>query len=198
MLAPNTLLQNRYRILRLINQGNMGAVYLAEDTRLGNNVALKETFFTNDDAVMREQFHREARLLSRLHHTSLPRVIDHFIEESGQFLVMDYIVGTDLMELLEENAGPFAVNTVLEWADQLLDVLTYLHAQDNPVVHRDIKPANIKLTPQGKVILLDFGLAKGATSSMLMSLPAATMAYAPIEQVLGQGTDPRSDLSLSA
>lgn len=194
MLAPNTLLQDRYRILRLINQGNMGAVYLAEDTRLGNNVALKETFSTSSDALLREQFHREARLLSRLHHPSLPRVIDHFIEESGQFLVMDYIAGKDLMELLEENAGPFSVNTVLDWADQLLDVLTYLHAQDDPVVHRDIKPANIKLTPQGKVILLDFGLAKGATISMLMSLPAATMAYAPIEQVLMQGTDARSDL----
>jgi formylglycine-generating enzyme required for sulfatase activity/serine/threonine protein kinase len=194
MLAPDTLLQDRYRILSLIKPGNMGAVYVAEDTRLGNKVALKETFSGSNEAMLREQFHREARLLSRLHHTSLPRVTDHFIEGSGQFLVMDYIVGTDLMELLEHNAGPFPVNRVLDWADQLLDVLTYLHAQYEPVVHRDIKPANIKLTPHGKVILLDFGLAKGATNSMLMSLPAATMAYAPIEQVLGQGTDPRSDL----
>jgi formylglycine-generating enzyme required for sulfatase activity len=194
MLAPNTILQSRYRIISLINQGNMGAVYLAEDRRLGNEVALKETFSAGGDAELRDQFHREARLLSRLRHPALPRVIDHFIEGNGQFLVMDYITGKDLKESLDEQGGPFPVSKVLDWADQLLDVLTYLHAQNEPVIHRDIKPANIKLTPQEKVILLDFGLAKGASSSLLLSLPAATKAYAPIEQIIGLGTDGRSDL----
>lgn len=194
MLAPNTVLQGRYCIIRLINQGNMGAVYLAEDTRLGNEVALKETFSAGGDAELREQFHREARLLSNLRHPSLPRVIDHFIDGSGQFLAMDYIDGEDLQESLRRNGGPFPIDRVLGWADQLLDVLTYLHTQDEPVIHRDIKPANIKLTPKGKLFLLDFGLAKGSTASMLKSLPAATPAYAPLEQVTYQGTDARSDL----
>src|SRR5215471_4279461 len=85
MLAPNTSLLGRYLVIRLIHKGNMGAVYLAEDTRLGNEVALKETFFTSGDAMMREQFHREARLLSRLRHPSLPRVTDYFIDDNGEF-----------------------------------------------------------------------------------------------------------------
>jgi formylglycine-generating enzyme required for sulfatase activity len=194
MLKADTLLQDRYRIISLINQGNMGAVYLAEDQRLGNEVALKETFAAGGDAMLRDQFHREARLLSRLRHPGLPRVIDHFIEGNDQFLVMDYIVGKDLKESLEEQGGPFPVNKVLAWADQLLEVLAYLHAHADPVIHRDIKPANIKLTPLDKVILLDFGLAKGSSSSLLMSLHAVTMAYAPIEQIMGLGTDGRSDL----
>jgi eukaryotic-like serine/threonine-protein kinase len=194
MLAPNTLLQGRYRIIRLISQGNMGAVYLAEHIQLDNEVALKETFFAGGDADAREQFHREARLLSRLRHSALPRVTDHFIEGNGQFLVMDYIAGEDLQELLQANGGPFSVAKVLGWAEQLLDVLNYLHTQNEPVIHRDIKPANIKLTPRGEVILLDFGLAKGSSASLQMSFRAATPAYAPLEQLTGQGTDARSDL----
>jgi formylglycine-generating enzyme required for sulfatase activity len=194
MLAPNTLLQGRYRIIRPIGEGGMGAVYLAEDERLYNEVALKEMFVAGGNAELREQFHREARLLSKLRHPSLPRVIDHFIDGNGQFLVMDYIVGKDLEELLQGNGGPFPVNRVLDWADQLLDVLAYLHTQDEPVIHRDIKPANVKQTPQGRVILLDFGLAKGSSASLQMSFRAATPAYAPLEQMMYQGTDARSDL----
>ena len=194
MLAPNTLFQNRYLIISQINKGNMGAVYLARDTRLDNDIALKETFFTASEADAREQFHREARLLSRLRHPSLPRVIDHFIEGNGQYLVMDYITGKDLEELLRASKGPFPVESALDWADQLLDVLIYLHSQEEPVIHRDIKPANMKLTPQGRIILLDFGLAKGSSASLQLSFRAATPAYAPLEQMTFQGTDARSDL----
>jgi len=196
MLKADTLVQDRYRIIRPINKGNMGAVYLAADLRLGNEVALKETFSTGDDAELRAQFRREARLLAHLRHPSLPRVIDidDFSDGSGQFLVMDYIVGKDLQELMRDQSGPFPVDKVLGWADQLLEVLTHLHTQDEPVIHRDIKPANIKLTPQGRLILLDFGLAKGSTPSLQISLHGMTEAYAPLEQVNGQGTDARSDL----
>ncbi|HJQ70530.1 MAG TPA: signal peptidase I [Blastocatellia bacterium] len=193
MLAPNVLLQDRYRIVRLLSQGGMGLVYLARDIRLDNDVALKETFFSGSNEL-RDQFHREARLLSRLRHPALPRVIDHFIDGSGQFLVMDYIVGQDLEGLLQANEGPLQIDNVLDWAEQLLDVLHYLHTQDEPVIHRDIKPANVKLTPQGRVILLDFGLAKGSSASLRMSFRAATPAYAPLEQIMFQGTDSRSDL----
>jgi serine/threonine protein kinase len=198
MLAPNTLLQNRYLILNQIGQGGMGAVYIATDQRFGSTVALKETFF--NDPAMRKAFEREARLLNHLRHPALPRVSDHFAEEEGQFLVMEYIAGDDLAEKLKERGGAFPFNEVLNWADQLLDALDYLHTQEPCVIHRDIKPQNLKLTPRNAIVLLDFGLAKG-TPAMQVSKMTATGSvfgysrfYAPLEQIQGAGTDPRSDL----
>lgn len=197
MLAPNTLLQNRYLIIRSIGQGGMGAVYLARDQRLGNTVALKETFFT--DARMRRAFEREARLLAHLRHTALPKVIDHFDEGDGQFLVMEFIAGDDLEVLLAQRGRPFEVQQVLHWADQLLDALEYLHIQETPILHRDIKPANLKLTSRDQIVLLDFGLAKGDAGQMTSvatsrSVLGFTPNFAPLEQIQGTGTDPRSDL----
>src|SRR5919202_3644434 len=138
MLPPNTLLQNRYRVVRQIGEGGMGAVYVATDERFGSTVALKETFFR--DAVMLKAFEREARLLNRLRHAALPRVSDHFEESEGQFLVMEYIPGEDLSQLLKARGGAgFPAREVLAWADQLLDALDYLHTQEPLVIHREIK-----------------------------------------------------------
>src|SRR4051794_25630913 len=202
MLAPDTLLQNRYLIRKQIGQGGMGAVYVATDQRFGSTVALKETFF--DDAAMRRAFEREARLLNHLRHPALPRVSDYFTDEQGEFLVMEFIPGEDLFEKLKERRAAFPISEVLNWADQLLDALDYLHTQEPPVIHRDIKPQNLKLTPKGQIVLLDFGLAKGAPShsaSMMTSRSVFgfTPNFAPLEQIQGTGTDPRSDLySLAA
>lgn len=197
MLAPNTLLQNRYLIIRSIGHGGMGAVYLARDQRLGHTVALKETFFTEER--MRRAFEREARLLAHLRHPALPKVTDHFDEDGGQFIVMEFISGDDLEMLLAQRGEPFPVEQVLGWADELLKALDYLHGQDPPILHRDIKPANLKLTPQDEIILLDFGLAKGTagqTSSVMTSRSVFgfTPNFAPLEQIQGTGTGPRSDL----
>src|SRR3954470_1026234 len=115
MLAPNTILQDRYRIGSQLGQGGMGAVYEAIDLRLDTTVALKETLFT--DERLRKQFEREARLLARLHHPALPRVSDHFNEAEGQFLVMQYIPGEDLAQMLSERNAPFPQDEVLRWAD---------------------------------------------------------------------------------
>ena len=202
MLVPETILQGRYRILRQLGQGGMGAVYEAVDERLDTTVALKETLFT--DERLRKQFEREARLLARMHHPALPRVSDHFSENSGQFLVMQFIPGDDMSEMLTQRRGPFPADQVLNWADQLLDALDYLHTQEPPIIHRDIKPQNLKLTARGQVILLDFGLAKGQVSEISRVTTSAsifgyTPNYAPLEQVQGLGTDVRSDIySLSA
>src|ERR1051326_4448880 len=146
MLAPNTVLQNRYLIVRSIGQGGMGAVYLARDQRLGNTVALKETFFS--DERIRKAFEREARLLAHLRHSALPKVTDHFTEDGGQFLVMEFISGDDLQVLLAERGRPFAVEQVLAWADELLKALAYLHKQDPPILHRDIKPRSEEHTSE--------------------------------------------------
>src|SRR5919201_2906089 len=105
MLSPETILQGRYRIVRQLGQGGMGAVYEAIDQRLDTVVALKETLFT--DERLRKQFEHEARLLARLHHQALPRVSDHFTEGEGQFLVMQYIAGEDLSEMMVQRRGSF-------------------------------------------------------------------------------------------
>lgn len=197
MLSPDTILQARYRIVRQLGQGGMGAVYEAVDERLDTVVALKETLFT--DERLRKQFEREARLLARLHHQALPRVSDHFNEVDGQFLVMQYIAGDDLFEMLARRKAPFPQEEVLRWADQLCDALDYLHTQDPQIIHRDIKPQNLKMTSRGQVVLLDFGLAKGSAGQMSVVTTSAsifgyTPNYAPLEQVQGLGTDPRSDI----
>ena len=197
MLTPETILQGRYRIVRQLGQGGMGAVYEAIDQRLDTTVALKETLFA--DERLRKQFEREARLLARLHHPALPRVSDHFSEADGQFLVMQYIPGDDLSEMMARKRSAFPANQVLTWADQLLDALDYLHTQDPQIVHRDIKPQNLKLTSRGQIILLDFGLAKGQAGEISRVTTAAsifgyTPNYAPLEQIQGLGTDSRSDL----
>ncbi|MEW6210484.1 MAG: SUMF1/EgtB/PvdO family nonheme iron enzyme [Acidobacteriota bacterium] len=210
MLEPNTVLQGRYRIVSLIAQGGMGAVYQAVDQRLGNTVALKETFF--NDEMLLKAFEREARLLAGLRHSSLPVVSDHFSEREGQFLVMEYIPGDDLGAILKKRKDrvppkgvpkPFDPDEVISWAEQLLDALDYIHTQTVPVIHRDIKPQNIKPTGRGRIVLLDFGLAKGSAGFSQMSgnksIQAYTPNYAPLEQIQGAGTDARSDLySLAA
>jgi serine/threonine protein kinase len=202
MLEAGTILQGRYQILKPIGRGGMGAVYLASDQRLGSTVALKETFF--NDPVLLAAFKREARLLAGLKHAALPKVIDHFADGDGQFLVMEFIAGDDLEDVLNKRDIPFRPDEALEWTDQLLDALDYLHSQNPPVIHRDIKPQNMKLTSRSQIVLLDFGLAKGAAVGMSITGPTTsvfgyTPSYAPLEQIQGSGTDARSDLySLAA
>src|SRR5579883_648302 len=161
MLAPDTLLHNRYRIKRQLGQGGMGAVYEATDAKLDCLVAVKQAFATSEDET-RRAFIREAKLLANLSHPTLPRVTDYFAQDEALFLVMQYIAGEDLHAMMLRQKAPCRVADVLRWAEQLLDALDYLHTQQPPVIHRDIKPANIKLTSRNRVMLLDFGLAKGA------------------------------------
>lgn len=202
MIESGKFLQQRYKIDKQIGQGGMGAVYVATDERFNSTVAIKETLCMDDN--FRKAIEREARLLNSLKHNALPRVSDHFEEDNGQFLVMEYIPGDDVATILENQSKPFPVETVVKWADQLLDALDYLHNQSVPVVHRDIKPQNLKLTARGDIILLDFGLAKGNPTdaghqTAAKSIFGYSRNYASLEQIQGTGTDPRSDLySLAA
>lgn len=199
MISPDTVLQSRYRILRLLGKGGMGAVYEAMDERLNRRVALKQMMVT--DEHLRQAFAREAKLLANLRHPSLPNVIDWFDENDNQFITMEYIAGDDLAVMIQRRGAAFPVEDVTQWADELLDALHYLHTQIPPILHRDVKPANLKITTQNRIILLDFGLAKGTAGDMTrlgtdatQSVFGYTPQYAPLEQIQGSGTNERSDL----
>jgi serine/threonine protein kinase len=194
VLTSGDFLQGRYRIVQRLGSGGMGAVYEAVDERLDATVALKETFSL--DSRLRRQFEQEARLLAGLHHPALPRVSDYFTEGDRAFLVMQYISGADLAEIIATQPGPFPRNQVIAWADQLLDALVYLHTRDRQIVHRDIKPHNLKVTANGQIALLDFGLAKAESAdvSASTSIFGYTRRYSPLEQIQDQGTSPRSDI----
>lgn len=195
-LPGGTILQARYRIVRQLGRGGMGAVYEAVDDRLGITVALKETL--SSEASMRKQFEQEARLLASMQHPALPRVSDHFVEGQRAFLVMQFIGGVDLAKIIAQQPGPFPRDQVIAWADQLLDALIYLHSHDRQVIHRDIKPHNLKLTANGQIALLDFGLARAQPTDQSLTASRAffgyTKHYAPLEQIQDQRPDPRSDI----
>lgn len=197
LLAPEAILQSRYRVVRQLARGGMGAVYEAVDLRLGHTVALKQTL-TSDEELWK-QFEREARLMARLNHPVLPRVSDYFTEGHRAFFVMQFVEGSDLAEIIAQQPGPLPRNAVVAWADQLLDALIYLHAHERQIIHRDIKPHNLKITPAGQIVLLDFGLAKtqaaaGSGDASCPSVFGYTPRYAPLEQIQDLGTTPQSDI----
>ncbi len=194
-LIDGTLLETRYRIRGMLGEGGMSRVYLADDMRLKLPVAIKENLQVSPES--RRQFSQEAELLARLSHPNLPQVTDHFDDpKTGQqYLVMTYIAGDDLETLIKRNNGPLPEATALEWTRQILGALDYLHSQNPPIIHRDIKPSNIKITPEGKAVLVDFGIAKvyDPRKGTLTGALAVTSGYASPEQY-GQRTDARSDI----
>ncbi len=186
----------------------MGSVYLADDQLLkGRLCAIKEVFHdpTIEESLRqqsREQFLREATVLGRLDHPNLPKVSDFFSVEERDYLVMDYVPGKDLSVLMTEarlKNTTLPEKDVLTWASQLADALTYLHSQNPPILHRDIKPSNLKLTPNGLIKLVDFGLVKIlATDEVTVTVVQGrgTAVYTPLEQYGGDAghTDVRSDI----
>jgi len=191
-LTPGDLLHIRYRIIGIIGRGGMGAVYRGEDAVLLVPVAIKENLNPLPQAV--KQFKREAVLLAMLRHPNLPRVTDHFIEGDLQYLIMDYVPGDDLKTILEQQ-GAIPESQVMSWCGEICDALTYLHTQHPPVTHRDIKPANIKITPEGKPVLVDFGIAKASEAGGVTTTGARSLTpgFAPPEQYGSSPTDSRTD-----
>ena len=194
-LNTGQVLNNRYRIVKLLGQGGFGAVYRAWDNNLKGPCALKENLDVSTNA--QEQFAREASLLYNLRHPNLPRVTDHFVVAGqGQYLVMDYVEGDDLQSMLDRTPGGLPEDQVLAWIGQICDALGYMHSQNSPVIHRDIKPANIKITPQGQAILVDFGIAKTYDPDLktIAGARAVTPGYSPPEQYGAGKTDARTDV----
>ena len=199
MLQTHQILQGRYRIVKMLGQGGMGAVYQAYEVTLNVPCVIKEMLPPDNPAEVKPlaaQFLREAKALAGLRHANLPRVTHYFVENGNYYLVMDLVEGQSLDKLIRSGGLPEAV--VLGYADQLLGVLQYIHGRG--ILHRDIKPANIIVQPDGRVMLVDFGLTKAMNSgqSSIVSVRGLTPQYAPPEQYTG-GTDERSDLySLAA
>jgi serine/threonine-protein kinase len=173
----------------------MGAVYLVDDDRIeGRQCAIKETVPQPNvsEAVAlahHKQFQQEASTLARLDHPGLPKVSDFFSTDGHDYLAMDFVPGQNLEEIVNEarRENRFLDQpSVLGWVDQLCDALTYLHSRQPSVLHRDIKPANIKLTPEGRVKLVDFGLVKpldpNDPSTLTGLQGAGSLPYAPLEQ----------------
>jgi serine/threonine protein kinase/Tol biopolymer transport system component len=193
-LEQGTLLNGRYRIVDILGQGGMGSVYRALDENLGVEVAVKENLFTTDEYS--RQFRLEAVILASLRHQNMPRVTDHFVfENQGQYLVMDYIEGEDLRQRMER-LGVIPEEDAILIGAAICDALTHLHSRKPPVLHRDIKPGNVKITPDGRVFLVDFGLAKLVQGSQATTTGARAMTpgYSPPEQYGTARTDPRSDI----
>ncbi len=202
------IVKERYQIKRIIGQGGMGCVYLAEDLRLtGRLCALKAVNYENNlpsDVIKqtREQFKIEATVLARLDHPNLPKVSDFFYDQHRDYLVMDYVPGDDLRTLMLEEKKKGKIleeRKVLNWASQIADALIYLHSQSPVILHRDIKPSNIKLTPGGIIKLVDFGLVKVLISgekTVTVVHGHGSAYYTPLEQYGGDTghTDPRSDV----
>jgi pSer/pThr/pTyr-binding forkhead associated (FHA) protein len=184
-LPANAVLRGRYRIVEPLGAGNMGAVYLAYDLVDARYVAVKQN--TRGEEELRKQFGREAAVLRGLSHPSLPTVFEYFIEDGKQYLIMQYIGGEDLKQTMLRSPERFGIEFIRTCAGELLDALEYMHTRPTPVIHRDIKPANIKVTSDGKVYLLDFGLARGGTapgSSAGLTVLGCTVDYASPEQIL--------------
>lgn len=199
-LTPQSIVAQRYLILKVAGRGGMSAIYLALDMKMGRRrVAIKEMSQQNLDDTERQEaiarFQQEAHLLSTLQHPNLPRIYDAFDSGGRSFLVMDYIDGKNLLQILQETERPLAVNQVLHYADQLCDVLAYLHAHHPPIIFRDLKPTNVIATREGQIYLIDFGIARFFKEGQPQdTIALGSPGYAPPEQHGSGQTSPRSDL----
>ena len=193
-LDQGLLLHNRYRIIEILGQGGMGAIYRALDDNLGLEVVVKENLFTTEEYA--RQFKLEAVILANLRHPNLPRVSNHFvIPGQGQYLIMDYVEGEDLRERMERD-NTIPEPDVITIGLAICDAIAYLHSQDAVVLHRDIKPGNVRINSKGDIYLVDFGLAKiiRGDQATTTGAKAMTPGYSPPEQYGAARTDNRSDI----
>src|ERR671932_271009 len=198
MALTDQIITGRYRLARLLGSGGFGAVYLAEDLRLHRPVAIKvcstRSLPSAEAAEAARFFESEALTLARLHHPGLTAVWDYFNEGDDWFLVMEYVPGETLREMLKAAGGRLPVAQAVDYAGQLCDVLQYLHTRPEPIVFRDLKPGNIMVTPEGELKLIDFGIARlFSPGKSRDTAQFGTPGYAPPEQYGGQ-TEPRSDI----
>ncbi|MDR3308032.1 MAG: serine/threonine protein kinase [Coriobacteriales bacterium] len=202
MLTTGAVIGGKFEILTVLGEGGMSVVYLAMDKRLNKQWAVKEVKQTGDrvnDAIVAQSFVKEANVMKRLDHPMLPRIVDIINHEDTLYVVMDYIEGRSLDQILKED-GPQPQEFVVEWGKQLADALDYLHTRTPAVIYRDMKPSNVMLKPDGTVRIIDFGIAReykepDANKRIDDTTMLGTRGYAAPEQFGGIGqTDPRTDI----
>lgn len=199
---PNEqILQNRYEIIQVLRIGGMGTIYLGVDRRLGIKVAIKEFSLISEDKldseIFRNAFADECQILAALSHHGIPKATDFFRVEGKDYFVMEFIGGSDLDKIIRRQNDHFNLNLVLDWFLQMLDIVEYLHTLPQPVFHRDLKPSNFKLTVDGKIKLLDFGIAKSTFNQNFIankSLNIATFEFAPLEQLIKASSHVKNSL----
>jgi serine/threonine protein kinase len=201
MIQNKPMLQNRYTLLRQLGQGGMGVVYLAEDNRLTNRqVAIKELSLAmipaHEQQSRLEAFQQEAGILAQLRHPGIAQVSDFFIENHSAYVVMEYVPGQSLAQLLSQQPGQhLSPDRAIELTQQLCQALDYLHRQRPPLIYRDLKPENVIVEPGGQVKLIDFGIARLFKPGQQQDTVAmGTPGYAAPEQYGRAQTDPRSDI----
>ena len=199
MLKIGSVIDGKYKILNKIGQGGMSVVYLAMNEKANRQWAVKEVRKEGvlDFEVVRQSLIRETDLLKQLKHPNLLGIADIIETEDTMLIVMDYIEGVSLDQLLRE-AGAQPQDEVVKWARQLCDVFSYLHSQDPPIIYRDLKPSNIMLKPDGNICLIDFGTARQYKSKNIADTTClGTIGYAAPEQFAGEQqrqTDARTDI----
>ena len=196
------VLNRRWEVVDKLGQGGMGTVFMARDLNLPNLndqkracvvKQLRDDFFREEDREKALQFFfREAQVLAALNHPNIVRILDFFTEEGKSFLVMEYVQGQNLHEMVMKRQEPFSEEMVVEWAVQICDVLHYLHTHDPPVIYRDLKPSNIMIDVHDHVKLVDFGIARPFEESE-DNTHVVSQGYSPPEQYWG-AADPRSDV----
>lgn len=199
LVAGTELQHKRYRIDKAVAKGGMGAVYRAYDQHFKKTCAIKEMLdnFSNEEERQQslQWFEREANMLLELHHQVIPRVFDFFAENGHNYLVMEFVEGRTLAQVLEDEGQPRGLPEarVRSWAVQVCNVLAYLHSQNPPVIFRDLKPSNIMVTNDDKIKLIDFGIARSFEGSGRQATVIMTLGYAPPEQLEGK-PQPQSDI----
>jgi serine/threonine protein kinase len=198
-IPSGTVLNGRYRIERVLGSGGFGHVYLAVNVETGQQCAVKEYLVTGTSG--QEQLNHEAKVLSKLHHPNIPAFLDAFMTQGRYFVVLNYIEGhdlTDLLRMARQRNTSIPIIQIMQWMLAICDAVMFLHSQHPIVIHRDIKPDNIRITPNGTAVLVDLGNAKAVADgarTLFFIRHQGTPGYAPPEQYPGgTGTDARSDV----
>jgi serine/threonine protein kinase len=191
ILPQGTILQDRYKVIKVVGLGGMGAVYQAQDLRFTGTkrlCALKEMISTVRDRHTRriavQNFEREANLLAALNHPAIPKIYDYFTEDVRNYLVLEFVEGMDLEAVLSSVGAPLPVDRVADWAIQICVVLSYLHHQTPAIMFRDLKPSNIMIRSPNQIVLIDFGIARVFRTEQKGTM-IGTEGYSPPEQYRG-------------